>query len=290
MRGGSREDIINKFNSFFTRDQPYNNLQLAFIQSRIFDHPKLVTFKYKMFGSSDDNNFFRAFCRMDFPTNNSFKFIFNENMIEVMSLAIELAPCDVQLFYNIADVIQELFGDISRTGCSFDKLLLLEKLFLYRIDDCPSIQLIPKKKELLSDVVNYIVKYNPYLSVEDKTNYVSRLIEIYFAGNMSMTDDNHLIHNDFLMSNNILKKKLTKLGCRLPTNNFSNLKFETPVFSKNAEFFDDEMMPTQGIARGEFFYNIRDVDSDGRITRAFSKLNFDKLKNNPFTRREWKFF
>lgn len=72
----------------------------------------------------------------------------------------------------------------------------------------------------------------------------------------------------------------------LPT--FDTLKLESPVFSKNAEFYDDEMMPVEGTVRGEFYYNIRDVDANGQITRAFSKLNCDKLKNNPLSRRNWK--
>ncbi len=60
-----------------------------------------------------------------------------------------------------------------------------------------------------------------------------------------------------------------------------------PLFSENAEFYDEEMMPIEGMAKGEFFYNVRDVDKDGKITRAFSKLNFKKLDKNPFTRRDW---
>lgn len=48
------------------------------------------------------------------------------------------------------------------------------------------------------------------------------------------------------------------------------------------------MISVKGTKHGEFFYNIRDVDAEGLITRAFSKLNFDKLKNNPVTRRNWK--
>jgi len=47
------------------------------------------------------------------------------------------------------------------------------------------------------------------------------------------------------------------------------------------------MMPVEGTVRGEFFYNIRDVDKDGKITRAFSKLSLDKLNINPITRRKW---
>lgn len=290
-------DKKNKINSIFLNNKPYTDSEIQTVIKYITDDPKLIDLKYKSTGYNVDMDFYTAFMRDSFHhiieerENKVQPWLFSENMVPLMLSILSLTSCEYN-WYRPLNTIKFLFESIVWIGCPFDKLLPILKKLLDRIDECKIIKMKKEKKKYLEGFVDKIyysgVFRNNVLSVEKKIDYILKTIDVFFSTDMTLGDDKDIRSSKVLMANDIFIKKLLDYGCILEKPGFQNLIMTNPVFSKDAEFYDSEIMPVEGIARGEFFYNIRDVDADGRITRAFSKLSFDKLENNPFTRREWK--
>lgn len=207
--------------------------------------------------------------------------ILSDDEQKCISLLLD-AGADINQIENRQTVLNIVYSNIK----NFDFVISKGFDTHMKIEDTPITQ------KIFQQIINYIrFDYEQYLGDETPgfdnmrpmiTNFnkLIRINKINIKVLLDMFDFDidglDQTYKNFIYSNLTL----------LPT--FDTLKLESPVFSKNAEFYDEEMMPVEGTARGEFYYNIRDVDANGQITRAFSKLNCDKLKNNPLTRRNWK--
>lgn len=214
-----------------------------------------------------------------------------ENTLSSLMSALSSASCEDISGYSYK--FSYLFENIDFFTGSEKKLLVILNKFLEKIDECGIVGMKKEKKINLASFSEKVIsnKNNENTSRrwsnEKIIDYVLKIIDIFYSTDMKSSDDKYIRSSKDLMEQDIYREKLISYGCVIEDPAFQKLDKGNPIFSKDADFYDGEMMPVEGTARGEFFYNIRDVDANGHITRAFSKLNFDKLKNNPVTKRDW---
>lgn len=79
-----------------------------------------------------------------------------------------------------------------------------------------------------------------------------------------------------------------KIVWKSKPNEWEILTEQKPNLSTDAEWLDDAMDTTES-KTGKWFYNVRDMNGEGQIVRAFSHELLTKIKNkkNPFTNRTW---
>ena len=63
----------------------------------------------------------------------------------------------------------------------------------------------------------------------------------------------------------------------------------TNTLAENTDYLDEQCMKknANNDKTGEYFYNLRDKNSNGKIPRIFDKRLLEMTRDNPFSRRLW---
>lgn len=115
------------------------------------------------------------------------------------------------------------------------------KKFLDRIDECEIVEMKKEKKRYLGGFCNAVIHCDLFvrdlkISEDIRTNYVYRIIDVFFSTDMSLSDDLDIRNNRWLMQKDVYKTKLRSYGCVLLEPIFQNLNTASPIFRKMLNF------------------------------------------------------
>jgi hypothetical protein len=128
----------------------------------------------------------------------------------------------------------------------------------------------------INNVIQYIISlvrlFKRYSWIATR-EYEQIILNIMDAPSM---DEYPLLQNEF-SGNTIINRRWQQ---RIRKNNikYGDLDVMTPDLSPDFEILDRDIMPMQGKPPGEYFYNTRDRDNQGRITRIIKIIFINWIK------------